>query len=593
MSGERDGHPADGAPGTAAAAEAPPYVCPALGCADDPGSHDLRTTETHRCYAGPRRRPVPLDHQRRFCLSVNYVRCPLWLESPRAIAPPPGAAAKNGATAAGDEARVPAVRRLRVRALALAGLLAVVVLALVGGTALALLRRGSTGGKQAAQAGALAPAATPAQPAPAAPGPPRAAADVPDSALLRPGAALSSRVNVSLDGSPTGQALIVSRLPVAGGCDRWFLDLFSYNASTGAFADVFDAITARASDGSALLPSAAVANGRCLPQIDLVAATQLEGGAAPVALAAIREADGSERLLALALRPGQQQASVTFDQVFPAGATVRLSADAAQVEVAQLASGPSIPGLYAPADGPVGVVVQRFGGQNTGLHDLGARFQPSCSAGAVGVAATSGGKRWLRVECQALGVRGRSVFVVSPVAPFTPAGTSWDTLEPGDLVTLTLDPNSQLGDTTESATATAMAVRVDSALPASPTPGPALPPGLAPTAVINSGAPAIAPAPLQSVSQPAPVAPAPAPAAPPAAAPVAPVPAVAPADQPAPYTGTDDSSPAPAVAVPAAPVATAPPPAPTEPPAPSGGLAPPPASTQAPSGGGGLAPPPH
>src|SRR4051794_14835553 len=62
--------------------------CPALGFAEDRASHYLAPTPAHRCFAGPVARAVPLEHQGRFCLNSRHARCPLWVQSPLAAAPP-------------------------------------------------------------------------------------------------------------------------------------------------------------------------------------------------------------------------------------------------------------------------------------------------------------------------------------------------------------------------------------------------------------------------------------------------------------------------------------------------------------------------
>ncbi|MBI4504141.1 MAG: hypothetical protein HY691_01280 [Chloroflexi bacterium] len=53
-------------------------TCPHLGLAGDPFRHVERPSDEHRCYAYLQRDRVDLAHQRAFCLSASYHRCP-WL----------------------------------------------------------------------------------------------------------------------------------------------------------------------------------------------------------------------------------------------------------------------------------------------------------------------------------------------------------------------------------------------------------------------------------------------------------------------------------------------------------------------------------
>ena len=53
-----------------------PRLCPHLGLAGDPFKHYPNANEQHRCYANLGRERIDLGHQRRFCLTSCYSRCP-------------------------------------------------------------------------------------------------------------------------------------------------------------------------------------------------------------------------------------------------------------------------------------------------------------------------------------------------------------------------------------------------------------------------------------------------------------------------------------------------------------------------------------
>src|SRR4051794_9814770 len=214
-----------------AAQEALQDACPALGFTEDEGSHYLLPTEQHRCFAGAKKRPVPLEYQRQLCLSPEHVRCPFWIAAEGG-----GPGGTNGAHSApappvvfvrDEDKGLTSHLRLGRRPIMIGLTVGVVTLLAVAAGAYARSRTTTSRGS-AAVAAVETPQATAAAgsqaPGPVATPVPRAS-DIPDAQLLRPGAVLVKRFNASLDGSPTGQAIVASRIPAAGGCDHWYLDV--------------------------------------------------------------------------------------------------------------------------------------------------------------------------------------------------------------------------------------------------------------------------------------------------------------------------------------------------------------------------------
>jgi len=447
--------------------------------------------------------------------------------------------------------------------------------------------------------------------------------------VLRPGAILTNRIDASLDGSRDGDVVIASRAATASGCDRWYLDIYAYKNGTAGGTDgpppaasvrgVFDSTAAYDPYGP-LLPEPAKSGQNCAHQLDLMGVQTLIGGAMPVVLATVTQPDQSQRLIAITLPAGADQAKVVFDATIAAGATVRLLDGPSRIELVENAFADGVPAALRAGQAPVGVLERTISGTDSGLAVTAGKLSPACGDGTIAARVESDGQRWLRVRCAVGTGDGQAVYRLAPGLQISPSGAVWSSLRDGDEVSVTvdgaslavLDPRSAVPTVTaltlrgaaaartaatatppaaattaappspsptRTATATATAAPTRPAVPvASAQPPPAQPAPAQPA----SAQPAPAqPAPVQPApAQPAPVRPAPAEPAPVQSAPVAPA-TVQPATRPPAPTNPPAPAPVPPTAVPP----------PQPPPGPSGGLAPAPTVRPAPAGGGGLTPP--
>ena len=225
-----------------------------------------------------------------------------------------------------------------------------------------------------------------------------------DDLVLRPGATLVKRINASLDGSATGEAIVASRVDVTGGCPRWYLDVYAFVAGKGGFADVFDA----GSGPAQLLPPPTNTDAGCFPRVDLLDVRTFAGGDEPLAVATIPQADGRTRLVALSMSAGAGTPLVNYDAFIPSGATVRVVGSPSTVEVTQSAFAPPVAGVYDPArQGAVGIYREQLAGQGTRLSVTAHDFVPACTAGTLGSRAEVQGSRWLRIDCSGSGGNAR------------------------------------------------------------------------------------------------------------------------------------------------------------------------------------------
>jgi hypothetical protein len=494
---------------------------------------------------------------------------------------------------------------------------------LVGGIVVALLALAAAGGVIAAArnrrpvghaAQIPAPTAAPATSVPvvasrlpsATATPPPSANAISDDRVLRPGALLGQRLNVPLDGSATGNIVVSSHVSSVTGCDRWFFDIYAYDAATGRFADVYDGSTGGSGSAPLLVPPVKSDLG-CYPRVNMVEARTFDGMSRPAIIATVLLADRSTHLAAIGSTGPAAKPQILLDLVAGPGALVRVLDSPARVEVTEQAFAPTIPGVTDPGLGPVGTFQQVLGGRGGSLAVLSRSFTPACYTGTVAARRELNGERWLRITCPPGSSGGDAVFVLSAGAEVSPAGASFDAIRPGDQVVVAVDGTARSPGDAASAAALASGIQLTGAAAGRFAPSPTATTGnsplttpttistaaatLAPTAprppTTNSGAaapPVAAPAVPRAVA-PIPAAPAPvviAPAAPRPVAPAAAAPAPA-APRPAVV------APAPATVLPAA--QPAPPvipiEAPTPPPA-AGGLAPAPS---APPPAGGLAPP--
>ncbi len=514
----------------------------------------------------------------------------------------------TGPILAQDPARVRHRRRFVLPA-AVAGLL-VLAVALGGGLIAFRANRSSSpqivGSPVVAVTAVSQPAIAEATPFALATPAPLASA-IADDRVLRPGAVLAQRLNVSLDGSDAGNTVVSSHATSTIGCDRPFLDIYAYDTVAGRFADVYDA-TAGGTD-TPLLATASSEQG-CFPRVGLLDSRTFEGINRPVLITTVLSATRTHVVAIGVPAQGPQgilsaKPRVMLDLFAGPDAVVRVLDSPARVEISEPAFAPDIAALTEPGMGSVGAFRQVLGGQAGRVAVIMHSLTPGCYSGTVVARLELNGERWLRIKCPAGSSTADAVFVLADGASISPAGAAFESIQTGDPITVVADGMVRSPADAHSAVAIASSVQLTGAGAArfvlSPTATTAV--GPAPTAAASATTvPTVAlPAPRPAVTNGAPAAPAPVVIAPrPAApAPVAPQPAIV-APRPA--------APAPAAVAPApitepAPLPVAPRPAPatvtapvisTQPPTPppaAGGLAPAPtAPTSAPPAGG-LAPP--
>lgn len=628
--------------------------CPALGRVDDREAVFFHgASAEHRCFAGEAVRKIPAAHQQAFCLSGRNGRCAIWQRSGLALQlpesglvapdPPEEEAAQqpiwtptlvtpgpNGwnITLPPEpvlEAPVPAVQpaspeqtelsadRGRRRTLAAVPLALIAAMLLAGGVAIAIKARSSGSSQRPIAAQIQPPVPTAATIATAAPttAPTAAvtdAASLPDDQVLRPGAVLVTRLNVSLDGSQRGNAVVASRSAGADGCDRWFLDMYGYDQAAGRFTNIFDGAAA-AGTAAPLLPAPATSNGSCAPSVSLLDARTFDGAAGPLAIAGISSADGRTRLVALGVRPQSSRPQILFDTTIGPSGMIAVLDNPARVETTESAFAPAVAGIADASLGPVGRFKQVLGGKDGSFGVLSRSLAPACISGSVAAWQEVNGERWLRLTCTSGDGGENAVFALVPNATLQPASASYDTLLVGDEVAVTAVEGMRPSGDASNAVVIASALRLTGAAAAraaqtagpSPTPSPTPTPAPVESAASATSAPTSAPAPTTArplpsaapatrVAAPAPPSTTRVPSS--SGAPSASPSFVAPATTRAPEVPAS-SAPIPA-APPAAPAATAAPtttpPTVTAPPPSRGGLAPPPTSAPPTAPRGGLVP---
>ncbi len=471
-----------------------PAVCPALGLTGDRATHFLLASDHHRCFAARVTRQIPFEHQYQFCLTAKYQRCPIWEQSLAA------SQESRGADSASSQNRSwlthprllaladlhigrprlprPGLPSLRLpgphvprpaagRQVALASASLLVVLLLIAGVALVVSRRSSRGGSPVAATVEATAAATVAAsrstPFASREATPIRAAALADDRVLRPGATLVKRLNVSLDGSANGNAVVASRVSSPAGCDRWFLDVYAYDQAAARFVDLFDGTAANppGTGIAAALLSAPVKNERgCFPRVDLLDSRTFESMNRPVAIAAIAGTDGRTRVVAISIANQSNTIELLYDLTAGVGGAVQLLDNPSRVELSENAFAPAIAGITDPGLGAVGTFQQILGGSGGTFGVLSRTLISACSDGTVAAKQEIGGERWLRLKCRASSGGGNAVFVLAVGAGIQPAGASFERLLVGDDVTLSLDGTVRPPGDAANAVAVASAVRV-------------------------------------------------------------------------------------------------------------------------------------
>jgi eukaryotic-like serine/threonine-protein kinase len=387
--------------------------------------------------------------------------------------------------------------------------------------------------------------------------PPRAAAQVPDGDLLRPGTTLVKRENIAGAAGDPGQIVVYSQSQAtgAGGCQQPFIDLFRRDA-TGKWTSAWDATKSPAAGGP-LLPDVQKTDRGCFPAVSLFVVRPLALNEKRSTVASIASSDDSRRVAVFAWDETKKQVTVPFDMHTTPSADAKLSnATPATIELAENAYPPASSGLNPDYGRPSGRLSELLTWQAGTFVPGSQKLTPNCLAGKVSTKAATDAGKAIALACVEGSPGPYSAAAVTSDTAFA-GGVTFDDLAAGDDVLLTLvdgslasaDPLQALPVAATLQSPTALARK--QAKSATPTPPPATRP---PTVTV-------VPPPVSTATRPPAVPVAPQPAVPVAPQPVAP-------DVPPPV-------------VPAAP----PPPTATLPPTSAGGVG---ISTQPPSSAGGV-----
>ncbi len=400
--------------------------------------------------------------------------------------------------------------------------------------------------------------------------PPATAADVPDAALVPPGATLLRRVNVS---GPGGADRVVAewQTAAAAGCLQPHISVLG-KTDGGQWGPIWDAGGGLPGSGP-LIPPAALSGDRCFPEVGLFTVQPLDGSGAPYLTFSLQLSDGSQRLISRSLvDPAATPPAIV---AVPAGARLTL-ADGV----------PAALQLSFPVAVPPGTALAGLDGQPIGHEDELQRwqiggFQPgvrtfalNCLAGSVITSAASNAGVAIAYRCPDGTVAAVAVTAGTQIAPNLLIGG----LQPGDDLNATLlpaDPPACPAACAALPIAASVSSQAAVARQAQP-PAPAgQPSATAPAAPAATAPPAAAPprasAPAGAAPQPRSTAPAPAATVP--AAPAQPIP-TAPAPAPATTVATappatnptaNGSAESPARPIPTQPTYVPPRPIPTQP----------------------------
>lgn len=384
----------------------------------------------------------------------------------------------------------------------------------------------------------------------ATPAPP-AADDVPDAALLPPGATLVRRVNL------TSAIVAYWQTAAAGGCAQSRIVVLG--PAGGQWRTLWD--TSASTNGAGpLIPPATLSGDRCFPQVGLFAVQPLDASAVPFVSVSLVTADGRQQVISQSLAD-------------PAGSRPVLTAVPGD---AQLSLGDGIPAvlhlsqpLYAPDDAGLGPLQGRPIGREDELRSWqDGAFQPgahtvtlNCLSGSVLGSAASNAGVAVAFRCADGSVAAVAVTPATRIAP----GLLIGGLQPGDDLSVAL-PAGATPACQAICTALPAASEVGSQTAAARQAAPALSPRLplAPTATAppRVAEPPRAAAPVVSPPRPATAAPAPAapvaPTAPAVTASPPPAGAAAPAAPTATNPGANTTVVATARPIPPQPSATAP-----------------------------------
>jgi hypothetical protein len=286
-----------------------------------------------------------------------------------------------------------------------------------------------------ASTAAVAIAQTGAADAPTLPAPPPAFTN----ALLRPGAQLLSRVDLSLDGSTAGQVAVTSRYTVTSGCQPVFADVYALVG--GTWQTVFRADDDSLPYGPILAEPQQSASG-CYPRIRLFSGEPATAGGNALLILAAGYVDTSTRLVVIGWDSALGRALPLFDRRTGPYGSVNRSPDGGQIELIEDAPLPdaiAATGIHASA----GRLTHTISLQEGAPRVTARRLAPPCEQGQIGAGTTRGSAvpatgRLLVLGCAS----GRGVSVAPDNALLDPPGITWADLRDGDEIQVTYDADS-------------------------------------------------------------------------------------------------------------------------------------------------------
>lgn len=280
---------------------------------------------------------------------------------------------------------------------------------------------------------AAAGAAATAQPTPGVPLP--NAAVVADSALLRPGAVVVDRVNLPGFGPDPGAAVLYSEAPAADGCRQPFIDLLRPDGR-GGWAPICDA-TAAPAGGPPLAPPVARTDAGCFPAVALFSVRPLERDGPPYALMVVTQADGTQRIVALAWNGITHQTAVLSDQRTAPGAEIALrDGQPAVLSVSEPVFLPAAVDAPAATAQPIGRLTRPFTWAGAGFAPSAGTFTLNCLSGTVARLLTNAPGPGLLLRCDG----GGGAFAAVSLSADTQFGGGYGLtdLAVGDDVTVAL-----------------------------------------------------------------------------------------------------------------------------------------------------------
>ncbi len=245
-------------------------------------------------------------------------------------------------------------------------------------------------------------------PAAATPAPARAAAAVPDDAIVPAGATLIRRVN--LPGANGGPGTIIAYWQSAGpgGCAQPHIAVFRTD-SNGRWAGIWD--TSASQNGEPPLSPATGGPAGCTPAIGLFAVQPLDTTGLPFLIFSAAAADGSQRVLVESLDdPANAEPAVV--QIEP-GAQISLDdGPPAVLEISRPVYAPDTAGFAELQNQPIGREDDLRRWQNGAFQFSSREFSPNCLTGKTIGLRTSAAGLLIAFRCPAGGAGGAYAAVM-------------------------------------------------------------------------------------------------------------------------------------------------------------------------------------